>query len=285
MHDIRWIDLDGVVNMRDVGGMPTVDGSVIAEGRLIRSDNLQDLSEASIRRLVDEFGVTDVVDLRTHVEVAQEGAGPLVGHPRVRISHFTLYADDSPESGIPASERELPWETQARREAAARATAAGRARSAQERRPHIVPGGVDHDDFWSGHYLSYLGQRPDSVVASLRTIARADGAVVVHCAAGKDRTGTITGLALVAAGAAPEAVIHDYAASAERVPQILERLLRRPAYAANLQGKTVAEQSPRPETMARLLAALDRDFGGVLGWLDTHGWSGDDTEALRAKLR
>lgn len=285
MHDIRWIDLDGVVNMRDVGGMPTVDGSVIAEGRLIRSDNLQDLSEASIRRLVDEFGVTDVVDLRTHVEVAQEGAGPLVGHPRVQISHFTLYADDSPESGIPASERELPWETQARREAAARTAAAPRARSTQDRRPHIVPGGVDHDDFWSGHYLSYLGQRPDSVVASLRTIARADGAVVVHCAAGKDRTGTITGLALVAAGAAPEAVIHDYAASAERVPQILERLLRRPAYAANLQGKTVAEQSPRPETMARLLAALDRDFGGVLGWLDTQGWSGDDTEALRAKLR
>ena len=285
MHDIRWIDLDGVVNMRDVGGMPTVDGSVIAEGRLIRSDNLQDLSEASIRRLVDEFGVTDVVDLRTHVEVAQEGAGPLVGHPRVRISHLTLYADDSPESGIPASERELPWETQARREAAARTAAAPRARSTQDRRPHIVPGGVDHDDFWSGHYLSYLGQRPDSVVASLRTIARADGAVVVHCAAGKDRTGTITGLALVAAGASPEAVIHDYAASAERVPQILERLLRRPAYAANLQGKTVAEQSPRPETMARLLAALDRDFGGVLGWLDTQGWSGDDTEALRAKLR
>lgn len=285
VHDIRWIDLEGVVNMRDVGGMPTVDGSVIAEGRLIRSDNLQELSDASVFRLVNELGVTDIVDLRTHVEVAQEGAGPLVGHPRVRISHFTLYADDSPESGIPASERELPWETQARREAAARTAAAPRARSTQDRRPHIVPGGVDHDDFWSGHYLSYLGQRPDSVVASLRTIARADGAVVVHCAAGKDRTGTITGLALVAAGASPEAVIHDYAASAERVPQILERLLRRPAYAANLQGKTVAEQSPRPETMARLLAALDRDFGGVLGWLETQGWGGQDTEALRAKLR
>ncbi len=294
MHDIRWIDLDGVVNMRDVGGMPTVDGSVIAEGRLIRSDNLQELSDGSIRRLVEEFGVTDVVDLRTHVEVAQEGAGPLVGHPRVRISHFTLYADDSPESGIPASERELPWEIQARREAAereaaereaaARPTLARPAPTARKQ-PYIVPGGVDHDDFWSEHYLSYLGQRPDSVVASLRTIAQADGAVVVHCAAGKDRTGTITGLALVAAGAAPDAVIRDYAASAERVPQILDRLLRRPAYAANLQGKTVAEQSPRPETMARLLAALDRNFGGVLGWLDTQGWSSDDTAALRAKLR
>ena len=114
MHDIRWIDLDGVVNMRDVGGMPTLDGGFIADGRLIRSDNLQELSDAAIKRLVDELGVTDVVDLRTHVEVAQEGAGPLVGHPRVRISHFTLYADDSPESGIPAAERELPSDIKAR---------------------------------------------------------------------------------------------------------------------------------------------------------------------------
>jgi hypothetical protein len=121
VHDIQWIDLEGVVNMRDVVGMPTLDGGTIASGRLIRSDNLQELSDAAIRRLVDELGVTDVVDLRTHVEVAQEGAGPLVGHPSVQISHFTLYADDSAESGIPDSERELPWETQARREAAARA--------------------------------------------------------------------------------------------------------------------------------------------------------------------
>jgi protein-tyrosine phosphatase len=291
VHDIQWIDLEGVVNMRDVGGMPTLDGGTIASGRLIRSDNLQELSDAAIRRLVDELGVTDVVDLRTHVEVAQEGAGPLVGHPSVRISHFTLYADDSAESGIPDSERELPWETQARREAAARARreqANGDVRGTsgdQSSKPHIVPGGQDHDDFWSDHYLSYLGQRPESVVGALRAIADAKGAVVVHCAAGKDRTGTITGLALVVAGARPEAVIADYAASAERVPQILDRLLRRPAYAANLLGKTVAEQSPRPETMTRLLAALERDFGGVLGWLSTQDWTEADTEAVRAKLR
>ena len=205
MHDIQWIDLEGVVNMRDVGGMPTLDGGTIASGRLIRSDNLQELSDAAIRRLVDELGVTDVVDLRTHVEVAQEGAGPLVGHPSVQISHFTLYADDSAESGIPDSERELPWETQARREAAARARreqANGDVRGTsgdQSSKPHIVPGGQDHDDFWSDHYLSYLGQRPESVVGALRAIADAKGAVVVHCAAGKDRTGTITGLALVVA--------------------------------------------------------------------------------------
>lgn len=48
----RWIDLEGVVNMRDVGGLPTRDGGRTAYGRLIRSDNLQDLTDASVTRLV-----------------------------------------------------------------------------------------------------------------------------------------------------------------------------------------------------------------------------------------
>ena len=64
----RWIELDGVVNMRDLGGLPTRDGRTTREGRLIRSDNLQDLSEGDVRHLVEVLGVTDVVDLRSHVE-------------------------------------------------------------------------------------------------------------------------------------------------------------------------------------------------------------------------
>ena len=73
----RWIELDGVVNMRDLGGLPTRDGRTTREGRLIRSDNLQDLSEGDVRHLVEVLGVTDVVDLRSHVEHEVTGAGPL----------------------------------------------------------------------------------------------------------------------------------------------------------------------------------------------------------------
>ena len=55
-------------------------------------------------------------------------------------------------------------------------------------------------DYWSQHYRRYLALRPDSVVAALRVIADAPGATIVHCAAGKDRTGTVIGLALAVAG-------------------------------------------------------------------------------------
>jgi protein tyrosine/serine phosphatase len=265
-----WIELDGVDNMRDVGGLPTGDGGAVVAGRLIRSDNLQELPAASVRHLVDDLGVTDVVDLRTVVEVAKEGDGPMLAEPDVRIHHHTLYTEDTKETGIPAGERQLPWETDRNM-----GTAAKVRRPKKEDRKH--------DAYWSKHYLGYLDRRPDSVVAALRAIGEADGAVVVHCAAGKDRTGTIVGLALLVVGVTPDAVVADFAASAERLPRILERLARHPAYAANLEGKTAAQQEPRAETMRLLVEALDRE-GGAEAWLRQHGWTDDDTERLRAKL-
>ncbi|MEO8829974.1 tyrosine-protein phosphatase [Lapillicoccus sp.] len=269
-----WIELDGVVNMRDVGGLPTTDGGTIASGRLIRSDNLQELSPAAVRHLVDELGLTDVVDLRTHVEVAKEGDGPLVAEPRVTIHHHTLYTEDTVQTGIPTTERALPW---------VRDPMVGDDRRDQEVQ-RVAAERPEHEAFWSQHYLGYLANRPDSVVAALRTIADAPGAVVVHCAAGKDRTGTIVGVALSLAGAADDAVVADFELSAERVPQILERLRRREAYAANLVGKTVDEQSPRGETMRRLLAAL-RAAGGAEQVLTAAGWTSGDTSRLQARLR
>src|SRR6202008_2860878 len=60
-------------------------------------------------------------------------------------------------------------------------------------------------------YFGYMERRPDSIVAALRTIADPpeDGSALVHCAAGKDRTGLVVALALEAAGARRDAVVAD----------------------------------------------------------------------------
>ncbi|MGW5238236.1 tyrosine-protein phosphatase [Monashia sp. NPDC004114] len=273
MYVPNWIDLDGVVNMRDLGGMVTAGGDIVQPHRMLRSDNLQDLTPAAVRTLVRDIGLRDVVDLRTHVEVAKEGDGPLVAVPGIHHHHLTLYREDTSESGIPAAERALPWETDERR-------ARERAEHSGEDEAHRR----SHDEFWSEHYLSYLATRPDSVVAALHAIASSDGAVVVHCAAGKDRTGTVVGLALKVVGVPDDLVIADYAASADRVEAIMARLRAKPAYADNLKDKTVAQQSPTTDTMRMLLATLDERYGGVAGWLDEQGWSAADTDSLRRKL-
>jgi protein tyrosine/serine phosphatase len=121
-------------------------------------------------------------------------------------------------------------------------------------------------------------------VAALHAVSTSEGAAIVHCAAGKDRTGTIVGLALKLVGVPDDEVIADYAASAERVPRILERLRNKPAYAENLRDKTVAQQSPQADTMRLMLEAVETTFGGVPRFLERHGWTIADTDRMRRKL-
>lgn len=277
-----WIELDGLVNLRDVGGIPTTDGGEIRPGALLRSDNLQDLTEAD-RAVLAERGLTDVVDLRTDFEVASTGPGPLTGVPEVTIHHYSLFVEDAdgraevddpgyapeplptdgtvdphPDAAGELDARALPW--------------VGLTPSEQ------------HDDPMTSHYLSYLVDRPDSVVAALRVIAKAPGATLVHCAAGKDRTGTIVALALLLVGADPDAVVADYAASGTRMQAIVDRLMASDTYRANLVGRPLSDHMPQPHTMRNVIDQIEQR-GGVAALLASIGWTEADTERLRAKLR
>nr|MDT0665519.1 tyrosine-protein phosphatase [Micromonospora sp. DSM 115978] len=73
----RWFDLIGCDNVRDLGGLPTVDGRTTRYGHLLRSDTLQDLTAGDVSRLHDGYGLRTVVDLRAPAEAAREGRGPL----------------------------------------------------------------------------------------------------------------------------------------------------------------------------------------------------------------
>ena len=107
----------------------------------------------------------------------------------------------------------------------------------------------------------------------------------MHCAAGKDRTGTVVSLALSVAGVEREAVVADYAASSERVERVVARLLASATYAENLRGRPMSSHLSRPETMITFLDHIDRSHGGVPAMLIKMGWTEADTAQLRAKLR
>src|SRR5450756_1357333 len=162
---MAWIDLEGAVNVRDVGGLPTIDGGETVHGRLLRSENLQELTPGDVARLVGEFGETPVVDLRSTGELTTEGPAPLDAVAAVRHAHHPVLSEflDASDTIKAALLTE--------------AIAADRER---------YPG-----DMMCGHYLGYLDNRPEEVVGALRSIGTAPGAAIVHCAAGKDRTGVV----------------------------------------------------------------------------------------------
>ena len=255
----RWIELDGLVNMRDLGGLPTRDGGRTASGRLIRSDNLQDLTDADVAHLVHAVGVSDIIDLRTEVEVHLEGPGPLRRVESLTHHHHSLIAARGEEDldALAAKALAVPWS----------------------------PDGTRRDaSFWAEHYLGYLAARPDSVAAALRVIGDAPGAAVVHCAAGKDRTGTVVAMALDVAGVPHDEIVADYVLTAERIEAIIGRLMSRPAYGHPLSQQSIDEQSPKPESIEAILRAVDAGWGGAAGWLRDHGWTASDVERLRHHL-
>jgi protein-tyrosine phosphatase len=255
---VTWIELDGAVNVRDLGGLPTSDGGSTVPGRLLRSENLQELSAGDISRLVDEIGLTTVVDLRSTNEVAVEGPAPLDALPGVRHAHHPVLREflDVSDTAKAALLTELAEED-------------------RERYP---------DDFMCGHYLGYLENRPEEVVGALRSIATARGAAIVHCAAGKDRTGVVVALALTVAGVEPEVIVADYMATDERLDAIVERLARSKMY-SGVTGSPVRAHAPRAETMKAFLEQLDARYGGLDNWLAGHGFGPDEVSQLRAKLR
>jgi len=170
----RWITLDGAVNAR-----------AVVPACCCGADNLQSLSERDVRLLVEEEGVEVVLDLRTEVEVALEGPGPITGELAVRIEHRSLYPQSRGNTDLEAG-AVAPWKLRDDEDHLGEESPVVRA------------------------YMGYLRHRPDSIVGAVRAIACTDGVVLVHCAAGKDRTGVVVAIALDAAGVERDAIVEDY---------------------------------------------------------------------------
>ena len=243
-----WIDLDGAVNAR-----------AVVPGVLLRSDNLQSLTPGDVRALVERHRLEVVLDLRTGNELRLEGPGPMTREPDVRIEHRSLY----PESGntdLDIEQAVQPW------------------------------GSVDEDGDHAAEtrtvraYMAYLKRRPDSIAESARAIARAQGAALVHCAAGKDRTGVVVAMTLDAAGWSREAIVADYLATAERIEQIMARLRSSKTYGAELEGHSASRHAPAPGTMERVLELVDEHHGGSVAFLRRNGLDDADLELLRERL-
>jgi protein-tyrosine phosphatase len=281
MAETRWLPLQGAVNVRDLGDLPTVGGRRTARGRVLRADNLQELTPADVRYLVDDLGLRTVIDLRTSIEVEREGPGPLTREAAVVHRHCSLFPEGGRMTDVDADAL-LPWQSN---DVQARDAAEGEA-----------------DNPSVGFYLGYLRDRPDSVLAALRAMAAADGdggapdperrdgaqdrsgAAIVHCAAGKDRTGVVVALALAAVGVPRSEIVADYVATGEVLDSILDRLRRSETYAEDLDDRPPDAHRPRPVTMERFLAVLDQRFGGPVGWLTKVGFTEADLAALRARL-
>ena len=248
MPPSRTLLWDGCVNVRDLGGHPTEDGSETRYRRIVRADSVRGLSDAGWEALV-AYGVRRIIDLRWHEELAEDPPRELP----VEVVHIPLLGER--EDGVGREIDALVRDVQ---------DPAGRR---------------------STMYLEFLRRYPENFAAALAAVGRAsDGAAVVHCAGGVDRTGLVSALLLRLAGVAPEHIADDYAASeANWAPRTAEWI----AEAEDEEEREFRSFLARmpPEAMLAVLETLEREHGSVAEYLRNSGIAEDDLERARTRLR
>ena len=244
----RTLAWEGCVNVRDLGGHPTEDGSETRYGVVVRADSVRALTGAGWRALVG-YGITRIVDLRQHSELA---ADPPVALP-VELVHVAL----APEAGSPE------WDE----------IEAGAGAAAD--RVHAV----------RYVYLQLLERRRSAFAAALGAVAGAPpGGVVVHCAAGKDRTGLVVALLLRLAGVAVDEIAADYALSERNFAPLWRTWIEDAEDEAERERRRRLTACP-PQVMVGVLDELERRYGTVRAYALAGGAPERELDALVRRLR
>ncbi|MFC9760199.1 tyrosine-protein phosphatase [Rhodococcus jostii] len=120
-------------------------------------------------------------------------------------------------------------------------------------------------------YRRILANAGEKLADVLQVAATAPGPVLLHCAAGKDRTGVAVALLLRIAGVDPGDIVADYVSTNEQMPAVLARITR---FAPELGMTHPHDRDLRgavPEAIEGVLALWDAHPGGVHAWVRSHG--------------
>ena len=238
--------LSGTWNFRDIGGTPTPAGPV-RRGIVFRSAVLAQLDPTGVAAL-EKLGVTDVFDLRGELEIARDGKDQVPDTVTVTVAPFHPEDDE-------AAVQEM-------QEAAAPTNRAER----------VI-----------AYYAAIPVQPPAqrAVAQILRTVADGSGGVLVHCAAGKDRTGWAIATLLTVAGADRDAVLADYLLSNAAIESLRAWMQAHysDAFAADEEILGVDRQY-----LQAAWDAMERNFGSFQGYLSAIGVDDDVVRRVRQRL-
>ena len=241
----RLIALKGATNFRDLGGYEALDGRRVRWRRLFRADGLHALTPAD-RAALAALGIEEALDLRYGPERAGE---PASLPDSVASVHIGL--PDQPANSLLETMR------------------AGGVPSAEAAWTRLRDSYARYPDKYA----------PACGAILFRLIAGGAPPLLFHCTAGKDRTGFTAAVVLEALGVPRTTIMEDYLLTNRhwdrggREPQGLPPEIYEPVFAA------------REEYLSASWATLDREHGGLEGWLDgAVGFSAGERERLKAAM-
>jgi protein-tyrosine phosphatase len=233
----RMIHFNGIINSRDLGGLPAAGGKTIRSGLLLRSANLSQATDEDLSILRDRYHLSRVIDLRTSAERK--------GKP------------DRLPDGVDYSANPIFDEV-----------TAGITREDGTPTPFALPDMVSL-------YRTMVIAEPcqDSLHKTLEEIFSHDfdqGAVLWHCTAGKDRCGIVTSLVLAALGVSRDEILKDYAINADEFVGQADAIYRRALRSGRPESAAAAARDvflAVPKYMEAALRAIEEEYTNTTAYL------------------
>ncbi|WP_406176029.1 tyrosine-protein phosphatase [Streptomyces sp. NBC_00996] len=236
-------ELAGVRNFRDVGGLPTVDGRRVKQGRLFRSGHLAHATEEDAAFL-SSLGLHTIFDFRNTSD--QKLEGPDVELPGVRNVNLPL---TDPADGAEFWKMVRDGEIDQLRSILADGKAANR---------------------MINSYRTIIAQRTAEHSQVLHALAEDSVPALMHCAAGKDRAGLSIAVTLLALGVELDAIVADYLES--NATHRRYKVHRSSSSAAAYSPEVMELLSPLFDARAEYLTAafetIEQTWGGVDPYLE-----------------
>jgi protein tyrosine/serine phosphatase len=231
-----------VFNFRDLGGHLTTDGRVVQNGRLYRSDSLHRVSVEEGRQLA-ELGVRTVLDLRRPYEIERDGRVPA----ELGLAYHNIHPVH------------------------------------REWNPALYDETAGPHRYLADRYLDMAEEGRAGLGAALRLIAGPEHApIVMHCFAGKDRTGVLAALTLALLGVAEPDIATEYALSEAAQAPLSRRIREETTWPIN--DVPMHFVVCPPQAMLLFLAGLRERYGSVAGYAADAGVGAEYVAALRAHL-
>lgn len=237
---------EGIHNFRELSGYQA-GGGAIREWRIYRSGALELMTDADRDWLAAELAIQTILDLRHDDELAlRQGPHPL----EERVRPHTIFPST-------VRQEELIAELNG-----------------------LYGAGISPQ-----RYLHYLSVGGDRLASAFQLFADEENyPFLVHCTAGKDRTGVLLGLIMDVLGCSEEDIAHEYGLSDANTDQLIAYLVRSGRQLEGNEAEIRARLATPPEKMAGFIQLMREKYGSAEDFFLSQGVTKEEIARVRELL-